>query len=112
MLLRTYTRGSKHCRLESPKKLYNIRDEICNVTCYKLLLKAKLEEDDGLIDLTGEEEFTMSNTSKEQLARVGMQAFLVSSIYASSYYDIERMRKKQSTHRNIMEVDRNFVQIA
>ena len=31
---------------------------------------------------------------------------------APSYFDIERMRKKQSTHRNIMEVDRNFVQIS
>ena len=29
-----------------------------------------------------------------------------------SYFDFGRMRKKQSTHRNIMEVDRNFVQIS
>ena len=29
---------------------------------------------------------------------------------APSYIDIERMRSKQSTHRNIMEVDRSFVQ--
>lgn len=31
---------------------------------------------------------------------------------APSYFDLERMKKKQSTHRNIMEVDRSFVQIA
>ena len=29
---------------------------------------------------------------------------------APSYSDLERMRKKQATHRNIMEVDRCFVQ--
>lgn len=29
---------------------------------------------------------------------------------APSYADLERMRKKQATHRNIMEVDRCFVQ--
>ena len=63
------------------KKLYIIRDEICGVSCHKLLLKAKLEEDDGVIDLTSEEEFTMANTSKEQLARVSMQAYLVSFMY-------------------------------
>ena len=34
------------------------------------------------------------------------------SACAPSYFDIERMRKKQSTHRNIMEVDRNFVQVS
>ena len=65
------------------KKLFIIRDGICEFKCYKLLLKAQLEEDDGLIDLTGEEEFTQDNTSKEQLARVSMQAYLVSFMYAS-----------------------------
>ena len=29
---------------------------------------------------------------------------------APSYQDLERMRTKQSTHRNIMEIDRSFVQ--
>jgi hypothetical protein len=63
------------------KKLHVIRDAICDSSCYKLLLKAKLEEDDGLIDLTVEEDFSMTNVSKEQLARVGKQAYLVSFIY-------------------------------
>ena len=63
------------------KKLHEIREESFSGTCYNLLLKAKLEEDDGLIDLTNEPDFTISNVSKEQLARVCMQAMLVSTIY-------------------------------
>ena len=31
---------------------------------------------------------------------------------APAYFDLERMRKKQPTHRNVMEVDRSFVQMA
>jgi hypothetical protein len=59
------------------KKLHEIREESFSGTCYNSLLKAKLEEDDGLI----EPDFTISNVSKEQLARVCMQAMLVSTIY-------------------------------
>jgi hypothetical protein len=32
------------------------------------------------------------------------------NVNAPSFIDIERMRSKKSTHRNIMEVDRLFVQ--
>lgn len=63
------------------KKIHEIREESFSGTCYNLLMKAKLEEDDGLVDLTNEPDFTIGNVSKEQLARVCMQSMLVSSIY-------------------------------
>ena len=85
------------------KKLYIIRDEICGVSCHKLILKAKLEEDDGLIDLTSEEEFTMANTSKEQLARVSMQAYLISFMYKAL---IERSQQEvQLLQQELSEIE-------
>jgi hypothetical protein len=41
--------------------------------------------------------------------RLYISTFFRECATAPSYADIERMKKKQSTHRNIMEVDRAFV---
>ena len=60
-----------------------LRENIFEGTCYKLLLRAKFDEDDStdVIDLTADDEFTEMNTSKAQIAKVIMQAVVVATIF-------------------------------
>ena len=67
----------------SHELLLLLRENIFEGTCYKLLLRAKFDEDDStdVIDLTADDEFTEMNTSKAQIAKVIMQAVVVATIF-------------------------------
>lgn len=69
--------------MSSGKLLTLIRKHTFEGTSYKLLLRAKFDEDeadDNVIDLTEDDAFTEMNTSKAQIARVIMQSIVVGTI--------------------------------
>jgi hypothetical protein len=69
--------------MSSGKLLKLIRKHTFEGTSYKLLLRAKFDEDeadDNVIDLSEDDAFTEMNTSKAQIARVIMQSMIVGTI--------------------------------
>jgi hypothetical protein len=68
--------------VSSKEALAKIRLHVFGGTAFKLLLKARFEEemDDEIVDLTEDDIFTFQNTSKEQMGRVCLQAYVVSTM--------------------------------
>lgn len=91
-----------HFVMNSNELLLLLREHIFEGTCFKLLLRAKFDEDEteDVIDLTEDDEFTEMNTSKAQIAKVIMQSIVVGTIFALL---IERAEDETHFLRNELE---------
>ena len=85
----------KERALQYRTNLTTLRDAIFSGTTFTLLMKAKFEEDfaddsNNLIDLSSDDEFTLTNVSKAQLARSSQQCQIVEKFYLLASVKVEK----------------------